>query len=85
MTAEIDSLHQHNVWDLVELPKECKLVGSKWVFKVKTNADGSTERFKARLVAQGYTQREGLDYDETFSPVDQNQFAQSSHLHAKKV
>ncbi|KAL5494293.1 hypothetical protein EMCRGX_G015594 [Ephydatia muelleri] len=69
MKAEINSLHQHNVWDLVECPKGCKPVGSKWVFKVKTNADGSTERFKARLVAQGYTQREGLDYDETFSPV----------------
>eukprot|EP00731_Ephydatia_muelleri_P016374 Em0009g798a len=69
MKAKINSLHQHNVWDLVECPKECKPVGSKWVFKVKTNADGSTERFKARLVAQGYTQREGLDYDETFSPV----------------
>ena len=69
MKAEINSLHQHNVWDLVECPKGCKPVGSKWVFKVKTNADGSTERFKARLVAQGYTQKEGLDYDETFSPV----------------
>ena len=69
MRAEIDSLHQHNAWDLVELPEGRKPVCSKWVFKVKTNADGSTERFKARLVAQGYTQREGLDYDETFSPV----------------
>ena len=69
MKAEINSLHQHNVWDLVECPKGCKPVGSKWVFKVKTNADGSTERFKARLVAQGYTQKVGLDYDETFSPV----------------
>ena len=69
MRAEIDSLHQHNAWDLVELPQGHKSVGSKWVFKVKTNADGSTERFKSRLVAQGYTQREGFDYDETFSPV----------------
>ena len=69
MKAEINLLHQHNVWDLVECPKGCKPVGSKWVFKVKTNADGSTERFKARLVAQGYTQKEGLDYDETFSHV----------------
>ena len=56
MKAEIDSLHHHNVWDLVELPKGCKIIGSKWVFKVKTNGDGSPERFKARLVAQGYTQ-----------------------------
>ena len=77
MKGEIDSLHQHNVWDLVELPEGRKPVGSKWVFKVKTNADGTTERFKARLVAQGYTQREGLDYDETFSPVVRSESVRS--------
>lgn len=69
MKMEIDSLRDHHVWELVELPKDRQLVGSKWVFKVKRNADGSVERCKARLVAQGYSQREGLDYDETFSPV----------------
>ena len=65
----MDSLHENIVWELVELPKDRKPVGSKWVFKVKINADGSVERCKARLVAQGYSQKEGLDYDETFSPV----------------
>ena len=69
MRADIDSLNQHNAWDLVELPEGQKSVGSKLAFEVQANADGSTERFKVRLVAQGYTQREGLDYDETFSPV----------------
>ena len=69
MKNEIDSLHDNNVWELVELPVDQKPVGSKWVIKVKTNADGSIERCKARLVAQGYSQKEGLDYDETFSPV----------------
>ena len=69
MKMEIDSLRDHDVWELVELPKDRKLVGSKWVLKVKRNADGSIERCKARLVAQGCSQREGLDYDETFSPV----------------
>lgn len=77
MKAEIDSLRQHDVWDLVELPEGRKPVGSKWVFKVKTNADGSTERYKARLVAQGYTQRGGLDYDETFSPVVRSESVRS--------
>ena len=69
MQAEMVSIHDHNVWELVELPEGRKPVGSKWVFKLKTNADGSVERCKARLVAQGYSQKEGLDYDETFSPV----------------
>ena len=64
MENEIVSLHDNNVWELVELPEDRKAVGSKWVFKVKTNADGSIERCKARLVAQGYSQQEGLDYDE---------------------
>ena len=69
MQKEMDSIHSNDVWDLVELPKGHKPVGSKWVFKRKTGADGSIERYKARLVAQGFTQKQGLDYDETFSPV----------------
>ena len=69
MKAEIDSLHDNRVWDLVQLPEGRKAVGSKWVFKVKTNADGYVERCKACLVAQGYSEKEGLDYDKTFSPV----------------
>ena len=69
MEKEIGSLHDNNVWELVELPADRKAVGSKWVFKVKTNANGSIERYKARLVAQGYSQQEGLNYDETFRPV----------------
>ena len=59
----------NSVWDLVELPEEQNCVGSKWVYKVKVDGDGHIDRYKARLVAQGYTQQKGADYDETFSPV----------------
>ena len=69
MEREMDSIHTNDVWDLVELPPDRKTVGSKWVFKRKITADGSIERHKARLVAQGFSQKKGLDYDETFSPV----------------
>ena len=69
MQKEMESIYSNDVWDLVELPKDCKTVGSKWVFKRKTYADGSIDRYKARLVAQGFSQRCGRDYDETFSPV----------------
>ena len=69
MQKEMDSIYSNNVWDLVEQPENRKPIGSKWVFKKKTKADGSIERYKARLVAQGFSQKPGLDYDETFSPV----------------
>ena len=69
MQAEMDSLAQNDVWDLVELPSRKKEVGSKWVFKKKVGADGKVKHFKARLVAQGFTQKYGDDYNETFCPV----------------
>ena len=69
MKIEMQSLKDNNVWDLVELPPGRIAVGCKWVYKVKTGADGSVERYRARLVAQGFTQKYGFDYDETFCPV----------------
>ena len=69
MEGEMESLHSNDVWELVEPPPNRKIVGSKWIFKRKVDSDGAVERYKARLVAQGYTQKFGLDYEETFSPV----------------
>ena len=69
MTSEIKSLQDNQVWDLVELPKGRRTVSCKWIFKKKLDADGNVERYKSRLVARGFTQKPGIDYDETFSPV----------------
>ena len=69
MEKEMKSLKDNDVWELVELPKGRKAVGSKCVFKAKTDSDRYVERLKARLVAQGFSQKFGLDYDETFCPV----------------
>jgi hypothetical protein len=66
---EYQSLIQNDTWELVDLPEGRKPVGCKWVFKIKRQSDGKIERFKARVVAKGYTQLYGIDYMETFSPV----------------
>ena len=67
--SEYNSLIQCNTWKLVRLPTGRKAIGCKWVFKKKYNSKGLIERYKARLVALGYAQVEGIDYDETFAPV----------------
>jgi hypothetical protein len=69
MQAELAALEANNTWTIQPLPHGKVPIGSKWVFKVKLKSDGSLERYKARLVARGYNQKEGFDYFETFSPV----------------
>ncbi|GJV36390.1 retrotransposon protein, putative, ty1-copia subclass [Tanacetum coccineum] len=69
MNAEIQSMMDNMVWVLVDLPSGCKTVGSKWIFKKKTDMDGIVHTYKACLVAKGYTQLYGVDYEETFSPI----------------
>ena len=69
MVDEMASLHKNEAWDLVELPAGRKPIGSKWVFKKKTNAEGKVEKYKARLVAKGYSQVLGIDFGDIFSPV----------------
>ncbi|GJW22427.1 retrovirus-related pol polyprotein from transposon TNT 1-94 [Tanacetum coccineum] len=66
---EMEALKQNCTWTLVPRPSASNIVGYKWVYRIKYHADGSVERFKARVVAQGFTQIPGLDYSHTFSPV----------------
>eukprot|EP00253_Pinus_taeda_P012410 PITA_12410 len=69
MVDEMASLHKNEAWDLVELPAGRKPIGSKWVFKKKTNVEGKVEKYKARLVEKGYYQVSGIDFGDIFSPV----------------
>ena len=69
MKEEYHALVNNQTWTLVQPTYPVKVVGNKWVFRIKHNADGSISRFKARLVAKGFHQTQGIDYNETFSPV----------------
>ena len=70
MDEEYSSLMANNTWDLVPLPKGRKLVRCKWIYITKYASNGSVEILKARLVAKGFSKVEGIDYNETFAPVE---------------
>ena len=69
MEEELVALKKNETWDLVDLPEGTNVIGLKWAFKTKYNTDGSVQKHKAKLVAKGYLQQQGIDFEETFSPV----------------
>jgi hypothetical protein len=69
MEEEFTALQLNKTWDLVPRPAGTNVISGKWIFKHKFNADGTLERYKARWVLRGFTQRPSIDFDETFSPV----------------
>jgi hypothetical protein len=66
---EYDALITNNTWDLIPHPVGSNVITDKWIIKYKFNSDGTLERYKARWVLRGFTERPGIDYDETFNPV----------------
>ena len=69
MEEEMESMNDNQVWDLVDLPPRQRSIENKWIFKIKRKVDRFIEWYKARLIAKGYTQKEEIDYKDTFSPV----------------
>ena len=69
MNEELNPLQQNKTWDIVQCPLHVQPIGCKWIYSIKLKADGSLDRYKARLVALGNRQEYGVDYDETFAPV----------------
>ncbi|KAL0412157.1 UNVERIFIED_CONTAM: Retrovirus-related Pol polyprotein from transposon RE1 [Sesamum latifolium] len=69
METKLDALHKNNTWDVTPLPKDKRAIGYRWIYKLKLKADGSVNKYKARLVVKGYNQIEGISYIDSFSPV----------------
>ena len=69
MVEECDSIVRNSAWEIIPRPMGKSVVGSRWIYKVKQVVDGSIEKHKGRFLAQGFSQIEGIDYEETFAPV----------------
>jgi hypothetical protein len=69
MKDEMKALERNATWDLVEFPRDRKIVGCKWVYRLKKGVDDKVERYKTRMVAKGYSQIEGIEFHEIVSPV----------------
>ena len=69
MKSDMGSMYEKKVWTLVDLPDDRQAIENKWIFKKKIDADGNVTVYKARLVAKGFRHVQGVDYNETFSPV----------------
>ena len=65
----MDSLLENKTWELVKLPKGRRALQNKWVYIIKHEGEGENKRYKARLVVKGFAQKEGIDFNEIFSPV----------------
>ncbi|GKE13279.1 ribonuclease H-like domain-containing protein, partial [Tanacetum coccineum] len=69
MDAEIEALNENHTWEITDLPPNRKAIGNKWIYKIKYKSSGDINRYKARIVVKCFNQKEGIDFDETFSLV----------------
>jgi hypothetical protein len=69
MQSKMDTVEKNRTWELADLPRDHSMIILKWVFKLKSDEAGAIVKHKARLVARGFVQREGIDFDDTFAPV----------------
>lgn len=69
MDEELISLNNRNTWEILSKPNNVNCIGSKWVYKIKTDSTGKIARYKARVVAQDFSQKKDIDYSESYAPV----------------